>query len=83
MRNCNPEVVRRQSSCGSLDGLFEPVTTQVNKLREDMKFRILRLLQDNPAMSQRKIAKEVGCSTGGRHYVLKAEIDSLEQRKEH
>jgi len=51
------------------------MTTQGEKLREDVKFRILRILQDNPDMSQRALAKEVGVSTGGIHYVLSALVD--------
>jgi len=51
------------------------VTTQRDKLREDVQFRILRLLQDNPEMSQRDLAKAVGVSTGGIHYVLNALLD--------
>jgi EPS-associated MarR family transcriptional regulator len=51
------------------------MTTQSSKLREDVNFRILRLLQDNPEMSQRKLAKAVGLSTGGIHYVLNALLD--------
>lgn len=47
------------------------MTSQRDDVREDVKFRILRLLQDNPEMSQRALAKEVGVSTGGIHYVLK------------
>ena len=51
------------------------MTTQRDKLREDMQFRILRLLRDNPEMSQRDLAKAVGVSTGGIHYVLNALLD--------
>ena len=51
------------------------MTTQRNKLREDVKFRILRLLQDNPEMTQRELAKQVGVSTGGIHYVLNALVE--------
>jgi EPS-associated MarR family transcriptional regulator len=51
------------------------MTTQRNKLREDVNFRILRLLQDNPEMRQRELAKAVGLSTGGIHYVLNALLD--------
>ena len=51
------------------------MTTQRDKLREDVQFRILRLLQDNPKMSQRELAKAVGLSTGGIHYVLNALLD--------
>ena len=48
------------------------MTTHRDKLREDVKFRVLRLLQANPEMSQRELAKAVGVSTGGIHYVLNA-----------
>ena len=51
------------------------MTTQSDKLREDVRFRILRLLEENPEMSQRELAKEVGVSTGGIHYVLAALVD--------
>ena len=51
------------------------MTTQRDKLREDVQFRILRLLQDNPEMSQRDLAKAVGVSTGGINYVLNALLD--------
>ena len=42
------------------------------KLQEDTHFRVLRLLQENPEMSQRELAKAVGVSVGGIHYVLSA-----------
>jgi EPS-associated MarR family transcriptional regulator len=45
------------------------------KLQEDTHFRVLRLLQENPEMSQRKLAATVGISVGGMHYVLKALIN--------
>ena len=51
------------------------MTTQRDKLREDVKFRIMRLLQDNPEMTQRELAREVGVSTGGIHYVLNALVE--------
>lgn len=62
----------RQVLCGSLKESPIAMTTQRDKLREDVQFRILRLLQDNPEMSQRDLAKLVGVSTGGIHYVLNA-----------
>ena len=46
-----------------------------SKVQEETHFRVLRLLQDNPEMSQRELAKEVGVSVGGIHYVLNALID--------
>ncbi|MDT0684543.1 MarR family EPS-associated transcriptional regulator [Roseicyclus sp. F158] len=45
------------------------------KLQEDTYFRVLRLLQENPEMSQRELAGAVGVSVGGIHYVLNALID--------
>lgn len=45
------------------------------KLQEDTRFRVLRLLQDNPEMSQRELAEAVGVSVGGMHYVLNALIE--------
>ena len=44
-------------------------------MREDVQFRILRILQENPEMSQRDLAKALGVSTGGIHYVLNALVD--------
>lgn len=45
------------------------------KLQEDTHFRVLRLLQENPEMSQRELAEAVGVSVGGIHYVLNTLID--------
>lgn len=44
------------------------------KMQEDTYFRVLRLLQENPEMSQRELAEAVGVSVGGIHYVLNALI---------
>jgi EPS-associated MarR family transcriptional regulator len=46
-----------------------------SKLQDDVRFRVLRLLEQNPEMSQRDLAQAVGISTGRVHYVLKALID--------
>ncbi len=48
---------------------------QRSKAQEDMRFRVMRLLQENPEMSQRDIAAAVGLSVGGVHYCLNALID--------
>jgi EPS-associated MarR family transcriptional regulator len=42
------------------------------KLKSEVRFRVLRLLEQNPEMSQRDLAAQVGISTGSAHYVLKA-----------
>lgn len=65
----------RQFLCGSLGEIIPVMTTQHDKLRYDVKFRILRLLQDNPEMTKRELAKEAGVSTGGIHYVLNALVE--------
>lgn len=44
-------------------------------LQEDVRFRLLRLLQENPEMSQRELAEAVGISVGSVHYALKALLD--------
>lgn len=43
-----------------------------NKLQEDTRFRVLRLLESNPEMSQRELADAVGISAGSAHYLIKA-----------
>ncbi len=73
--NDTPKAPLRQSLCGSLRESRAPMTTRRDKLREDVRFRILRLLQDDPEMSQRELARKVGVSTGGIHYVLNALVE--------
>ncbi|TKZ17443.1 MarR family EPS-associated transcriptional regulator [Shimia litoralis] len=51
------------------------MTSKRTKLQEDTHFRVLRILQENPEMSQRELAEAVGVSVGGIHYVLNALID--------
>jgi EPS-associated MarR family transcriptional regulator len=40
--------------------------------REDLRFRVLRLLQEKPEMSQREISAALGVSFGGVNYCLQA-----------
>ena len=42
---------------------------------ESIRFRVLRLLEANPAMQQRELAQELGVSLGKANYCLKALID--------
>lgn len=51
------------------------MTGQRSKAQDDVRFRVLRLLQENPEMSQRDIASAVGISVGGVHYCLNALIE--------
>ena len=48
---------------------------QRSEAQEDLRFRVLRLLQENPEMSQRDIAAAVGISVGGVHYCLNALVE--------
>lgn len=45
------------------------------KIQEDTIFRVMRILQDSPDMSQRDLASKVGISLGGLNYCLKALMD--------
>ena len=51
------------------------MTSRRSQLQEDTYFRVLRMLQDNPDMTQREIAQSLGLSTSGLNYCLKALID--------
>ncbi len=44
-------------------------------MQEDAYFRVLRLLQDRPEMSQRELADAVAISVGGVHYLLNALVE--------
>jgi EPS-associated MarR family transcriptional regulator len=51
------------------------MTSRRSKLQEDTYFRVLRMLQDNPDMTQREIAEKLGISTSGLNYCLKALVN--------
>lgn len=51
------------------------MTSRRSQLQEDTYFRVLRMLQDNPDMTQREIAQSLSLSTSGLNYCLKALID--------
>jgi EPS-associated MarR family transcriptional regulator len=42
---------------------------------EDLHFRVLRLLESQPDMSQRELAERLGVSNGKLHYCMKALIE--------
>jgi predicted HTH transcriptional regulator len=44
-------------------------------IKDDTHFWVLKLMQDNPGMSQRALAKELGISLGGANYCLQALVD--------
>ena len=45
-----------------------------SQLQEDTYFRVMRLLEVNPDLTQRELAKHLGVSVGGLNYCLKALI---------
>lgn len=45
------------------------------KPKDDVRFRVLRMLEENPDMSQRDLAESVGIGLGSANYCLKALID--------
>ena len=46
--------------------------TRLQQLQEDTHFRVLGLLEKNPDLSQRELAKVLGVSLGGVNYSLRA-----------
>ena len=49
--------------------------TRLQKLQEDTHFRVLGLLEQNPDLSQRELAKVLGVSLGGVNYSLRALVE--------
>ncbi len=50
------------------------MTSRQAKLQEDTCFRVMRILQENPDLTQRELAGKLGISVGGLNYCLKALI---------
>ena len=51
------------------------MTSRQAKIQEDTHFRIMRILQENPDLTQRELAYHLGMSVGGLNYCLRALID--------
>jgi EPS-associated MarR family transcriptional regulator len=51
------------------------MTSSQAKIQEDNHFRIMRILQGNPDLTQRELAEKLGMSVGGLNYCLNALID--------
>ena len=43
--------------------------------QDDVRFRILRLLQDNPQLTQRELAEKLGVSLGKANFCVKALLE--------
>lgn len=48
------------------------MTSRQAKIQEDTYFRVMRLLEENPDLTQRELAQKLGVSVGGLNYCLKA-----------
>jgi len=59
---------------GSLEGDLG-VTSRRAKIQEDTYFRIMRILQNNPELTQRELADKLGISVGRLNYCLNALIE--------
>ena len=46
-----------------------------NKLEQDSHFRVLKLLEQNPEITQRELADQLGISLGKSNYMLRALIE--------
>jgi EPS-associated MarR family transcriptional regulator len=51
------------------------MTSRQAKLQEDTYFRVMRILQENPDLTQRELAEKLGISVGGLNYCLKARME--------
>ena len=48
---------------------------ETSAAQQDIRFRVLRLLQARPKLTQREIARELGVSLGGVNFCLRALVD--------
>ena len=48
---------------------------KLSTMTEDTHYQVLRILEQNPQISQRELAKEMGVSLGKVNYCLKALVD--------
>ena len=64
---------------GSVPGCHQSIIiskmNQTSASQDDVRFRVLRLLQDKLALTQREIARELGISLGGVNFCLRALAD--------
>lgn len=48
------------------------MASRQSKIQEDTYFRVMRILQETPDITQRELAEKLGVSVGGLNYCLKA-----------
>lgn len=62
--------------CGSLPVYNIPSSQDpINTAQEELRLRVMHVLEDNPEASQRDIAKELGVSLGSVNFCVKALVD--------
>jgi EPS-associated MarR family transcriptional regulator len=59
-------------ACGSLPVVF---LCQHRMMSQELEYRILKLLENSPNLTQRQLSKELGVSLGKTHYLIKALVD--------
>lgn len=59
-------------ACQKQAKAFKTPMNRANVISEDTRFRVLRLIEENPNASQREIAVSLGMSLGGVNYCLRA-----------
>jgi EPS-associated MarR family transcriptional regulator len=48
---------------------------RITRLQEEMRFKVLHALQQQPDMNQRQLAEQLGVSLGKTNYLLRALVD--------
>ena len=51
------------------------MTSRQSKLQEDTYFRVMKILEEHPEITQRELAKKLGLSLGGINYCLTALVE--------
>ncbi len=56
----------------SMHPVATSMTSRQTQIQEDTYFRVMRILQEHPDLTQRELAEQLGVSVGGLNYCLKA-----------
>jgi EPS-associated MarR family transcriptional regulator len=67
----NPRLLIVEQHGGSVPKTHTMPSRQA-KIQEDTNYRVMRLLEENPDLTQRELAQKLGVSVGGLNYCLKA-----------
>ena len=65
----------RERRCGSRGAPLSKELEGGSRLRDDARFRILRLISERPEISQRELAEALGLSLGGVNYCMKGLVE--------